>query len=60
LALYFQDKYDEAIKAWNETTRIDPSYTKAWSNKGNAFKLLGKTTESKAAYAKAKELGYGG
>jgi len=40
--------------------RIYPKYAVAWNNKGRAPKLLGKTSESDAAFAKAKELGYTG
>jgi tetratricopeptide (TPR) repeat protein len=59
-ALGRQGKYDEAIKCLDEAIRLDPNRASAWYNKGTALKLLGETSESNAAYAKAKELGYNG
>jgi hypothetical protein len=35
-------------------TKLAPKY--AWSNKGVAFKALGRTAEADAAFTKAKEL----
>jgi hypothetical protein len=32
----------------------------AWTNKGNALNVFGRTTEADAAFAKAKEQGYSG
>jgi tetratricopeptide (TPR) repeat protein len=60
LALNSQGKYDKAIEACDEAIRLDPKLAWAWSNKGFALKSLGQVTEAKAAYAKAKELGYVG
>ncbi len=40
--------------------RQDPNGADAWFNKGNALQSHGRTTEAKAAFAKAKELGYTG
>ena len=53
-----QGKYEEAIKAYDEAIRLDPNLSLIWNEKGKALKALGKTTESDAAFAKAKELGY--
>jgi Flp pilus assembly protein TadD len=37
---------------------INPQLAETWHNKGNALKALGRTAETDAAFAKAKELGY--
>jgi tetratricopeptide (TPR) repeat protein len=37
MALLLQDKYDEAIKDYDEAIRLDPKYAAAWNNKGNAL-----------------------
>jgi Flp pilus assembly protein TadD len=60
LTLADQEKYDDAIKAYDEAIRLDPNDATAWYNKGVALEALGKTTEAKAAFAKAKDLGYKG
>jgi Flp pilus assembly protein TadD len=51
-------EYDEAIDAFDKAIEINPEYAGAWNNKGVALKLIGRTKESDAAYAKAKEPGY--
>ncbi len=60
LALYNKGKYDEAIKAYDKAIETDPNYAYAWNNKGSALKALKRTKEAKAAFARAKELGYKG
>jgi hypothetical protein len=37
--------------------RINPQYVESRNNKGLALKVLGRTIEADAAFAKAKELG---
>lgn len=59
-SFYNQGNYDEAIKACCEALRLDPNLASAWNNKGVAFYLLGRITQTYAALAKAKELGYTG
>ena len=54
--LYGQSKYDEAINAFDEAIKIDPNLAEAWNNKGLVLKVLGRTTEADAAFAKTKEL----
>ncbi len=53
-------KYNEAVKAYDASIRLDPNDAAVWNNKGMALKALGRTTEANAAFAKAKELGYTG
>jgi len=53
-------KFDEAIKAYDEALKLDPTIDLAWAGKGEALKALGNTAEADVAFAKAKELGYGG
>lgn len=52
--------YEEAIKAYDIAIQMNPEDAKAWYNKGNALKALGRTTDANIAYAKAKDLGYKG
>ena len=54
VVFYSQGEYDEAIKSYDEAIRLDLNFALARYNKDNAFKLLGKTSESNAAFAKAK------
>jgi len=42
----------------NEAIRLDPNLALAWNKKGFALKAIGRNTESDAAFAKARELGY--
>jgi Flp pilus assembly protein TadD len=60
LALAKQSKYYEAIKTCDESIRLDPNHALAWYAKGIVLEALGRTSEAKAAKAKAKELGYKG
>jgi large repetitive protein len=67
VALANQGKYDDAILAYNNAIELDPNFALAWYNKGRAlFSRTGTWNDSeanappeaKAAFAKAKELGY--
>jgi curved DNA-binding protein CbpA len=49
-ALYFLGKYDEAIKCYNQSIKIDPSNPVVWNNKGLAEYFLGKYDESITSY----------
>ena len=51
-----QGKYIEAIQAYDQAIQLKPNYDTAWYNKGVALKALGRTNESEAAFAKAKEM----
>jgi len=52
-ALYFLGKYDEAIKCYDESIKIDPSNPVVWNNKGLALYYLGKFDEAIASYEHA-------
>jgi tetratricopeptide (TPR) repeat protein len=49
-ALCYQDKYDEAIKCYDEALRLDPNIAAAWNNKANALHHQGKYEEAIKAY----------
>lgn len=55
-ALMAQEKYDEAIQAFDNATKLDPQYELAWSEKANLLRMLGRETEANAAYAKINEI----
>jgi len=59
-AFYLLKKYDQALEAYEKTIQLAPDVGVYWYNKGNTLKALGRTSESDAAFAKAKELGYTG
>ena len=37
-ALYIQNKYDEAIKAFDKAIELNPKHAIAWNSKGNTLK----------------------
>ena len=55
-ALYGQGKYDEAIKAYDETIKLDPNFAMAWNNRGAALNNLGKYGEAIKACDEALRL----
>ena len=59
-ALYGQGKYDEAIQAYDRAIQLWPSNAIPWAYKSDALKALGRANESDTAYARAKDLGFGG
>jgi hypothetical protein len=59
-ALFGQGKYDEAILAYDKAIQLWPNNAIPWAYKSDALKALGRTNESDTAYARAKELGFGG
>ena len=56
IALNAQGKYDEAVKAYDEAIRLDPSFADAWYNKGLALYSQGKYDEAVKAYDEAIRL----
>jgi len=59
LDLYYQSKFDEAVKAYDNAIRLDPNSTQtwqAWNGKGDALYGLGKYDEAVQAYDKAIQL----
>jgi Flp pilus assembly protein TadD len=57
MTLKSQGKYDEAIQAYDKAIELDPNFSNAWSGKGDAFNLLGRTTEAEVAFAKVNRAG---
>ena len=53
-------RYDEAAQAFDGALQANPEDGQVWSLKADALKAQGKSVEAKAAFAKARELGYEG
>jgi tetratricopeptide (TPR) repeat protein len=51
-------RYEEALAAFEQALRLDPNFTIAWHNKGNALDHLGKSREARQAYDRANQLGF--
>ena len=47
------------MEAYEKAIQLNPDKGLYWSDKGDALKALGRTSESDAAYARASELGFG-
>ena len=51
---YFENnKFEEAIMAYNEAIKINPGLAEAWTNKGNALIVLGKFEDALKNYEEA-------
>jgi len=46
-------RFEQAISAYDNATKIDPQYSDAWNNKGVALKALNRNSEADEAFAKA-------
>jgi tetratricopeptide (TPR) repeat protein len=53
-----QNNYEEALKAFEMVTELDPQEPAGWLYKGDVLKALGLQAEADEAYVKAKEMGY--
>ena len=51
-----QERYSEAVQAYEEAIRLDPNSTVSWYNKGNALKSLDRYDEAIQAYDQAIRL----
>jgi tetratricopeptide (TPR) repeat protein len=60
VVFYELKKYDSALEAIEKAIQLEPNTGLFWWGKGTVLKSLGRTSESDAAFAKAKELGYTG
>ena len=56
LALFTQEKYDDAIQANDKAFEIDPKNASAWTGKGDALKNHGKCDEAVLALDKSLEI----
>ncbi|MFZ3113749.1 MAG: tetratricopeptide repeat protein [Methanothrix sp.] len=53
-----QNNSEEALKAFEKVTELDPQEPAGWLYKGEVLKALGRQAEADEAYARAGELGY--
>jgi len=56
VALMYQEKYDEAVQAFNEAIEINPQDADAWFNKGRDLGIQCKLDEAIQAFDKAIEI----
>jgi tetratricopeptide (TPR) repeat protein len=49
--------YDNAIKDYNKAIALDPSYSKAYHNRGYAYYMMGNLSEAAADLYKACDMG---
>jgi len=52
-ALYYSEKYEEAIEALEKAIEINSDYAEGWNGKGAALHVLGRNEEAIVAYNKA-------
>ena len=57
---YEAGEYVAAIKYYDAVIKDNPEDEYAWYNKADALRMLHRDSEAKAAYARARELGYSG
>ena len=55
---YYQQKnYEKAVNDYDEAIRLDPNFTNAYRNRGNAFKAQGENEKADADFGKAAQVG---
>jgi tetratricopeptide (TPR) repeat protein len=54
--LFYLEKYDHAIEAYNTAIEIDPQYAEAWNDEGTAHHSLNRYEDAIKAYNKAIEI----
>jgi tetratricopeptide (TPR) repeat protein len=58
-ALYELERWEEALVAFEQVSRLDPNHARAYNSKGSVLYALNRYDEAKQAYEKARQLGYG-
>ena len=53
VGLFENNKFEEAIQAYDEALKINPGLAEAWTNKGNALIVLGKFEDALKNYEEA-------
>lgn len=60
-AQYYDDRgfryYEKAVNDYDEAIRLDPNFTNAYRNRGNAFKAQGENEKADADFGKAAQVG---
>jgi len=54
MGLYDLNKFKEALEYFDKAININPSFARAWHQKGMALLKLGKNAEAKKCFGKAK------
>jgi len=57
--LRYQDKYDEALVAYETSIQLDPKFASPWYSKGLALRSLNRDLEAEEVFAKANVAGIG-
>lgn len=58
-ALCETGQFAEAVKTFDRAIRLDPTYCKAWNNRGNALSGMQRSAEALASYDRAVALNPG-
>ncbi len=56
LDYYYQGRYNEAIKSFDETIELNSSFARAWKDKGSVLRKLGRNQEAEEAFKSARKL----